>query len=51
MLERSARSDEPVPPEGWSLAEHRDYGETAVWYIESALEASEASETSGATDE
>ena len=51
VLERSARSDEPVPPEGWVLAEHRDYGETAVWYIESALEASEASETSGATDE
>ena len=51
VLERSARSDEPVPPEGWSLAEHREYGETAVWYIESALEASEASETSGATDE
>ena len=51
VLERSARSDEPVPPEGWSLAEHRDYGETAVWYIESALETSEASETSGATDE
>lgn len=51
VLERSARSDEPVPPEGWILAEHRDYGETAVWYIESALEASEASETSGATDE
>ena len=51
VMERSARSDEPVPPEGWSLAEHREYGETAVWYIESALEASEASETSGATDE
>ena len=51
VLERSARSDEPVPPEGWILAEHRDYGETAVWYIESALETSEASETSGATDE
>ena len=51
VLERSARSDEPVPPEGWVLAEHRDYGETAVWYIESALETSEASETSGATDE
>ena len=42
VLERSARSDEPVPPEGWVLAEHRDYGETAVWYIESALETSEA---------
>ena len=51
VLERSARSDEPVPPEGWILAEHRDYGETAVWYIESALGTSEASETSGATDE
>lgn len=46
VLERSARSDEPVPPEGWVIAEHRDYGETAVWYIESALETSEASETS-----
>lgn len=34
MLERSARSDDPTPPAGWEITEHRDYGETAVFYIE-----------------
>ena len=34
VLERSARSDDPTPPAGWSVSEQRDYGETAVFYIE-----------------
>ena len=34
MLERSARSEQPTPPQGWVISEHRDYGETAVYYIE-----------------
>ncbi|MCH9277213.1 16S rRNA (guanine(966)-N(2))-methyltransferase RsmD [Bifidobacterium amazonense] len=34
VLERSARSDEPAVPSGWSITERRDYGETAVLYIE-----------------
>lgn len=34
VLERSARSDDPVPPEGWGVTDRRDYGETAVFYIE-----------------
>lgn len=33
MLERSVRSEEPTAPAGWSITEHRDYGETAVYYI------------------
>ena len=36
VLERSTRSDEPTAPEGWSIADRRDYGETAVYYIETA---------------
>lgn len=36
MLERSARSDAPTPPAGWEITDHRDYGETAVFYIEPA---------------
>ena len=35
VLERSARSDDPTPPDGWHVARRRDYGETAVFYIES----------------
>ena len=35
VLERSARSDDPTPPDGWHVAQRRDYGETAVFYIES----------------
>lgn len=34
MLERSTRSAEPAAPEGWTISDHRDYGETAVYYIE-----------------
>ena len=34
MLERSTRSAEPAAPEGWTISGHRDYGETAVYYIE-----------------
>lgn len=33
VLERSTRSDEPVPPNGWEIVDRRDYGETAVYYI------------------
>lgn len=36
VLERSTRSDEPTAPEGWDITDRRDYGETAVYYIESA---------------
>ena len=35
VLERSTRSDEPTAPEGWDITDRRDYGETAVYYIES----------------
>ncbi|MBW3094475.1 16S rRNA (guanine(966)-N(2))-methyltransferase RsmD [Bifidobacterium sp. 64T4] len=41
MLERSARSDEPTAPEGWEITQSRSYGETAVFYIESAQESTE----------
>ncbi|KFI95751.1 16S rRNA (guanine(966)-N(2))-methyltransferase RsmD [Bifidobacterium stellenboschense] len=34
MLERSARSERPTPPDGWEITDDRDYGETAVYYIE-----------------
>ena len=34
MLERSTRSAEPAAPERWTISDHRDYGETAVYYIE-----------------
>lgn len=33
VLERSVRSEPPEPPQGWSVAERRDYGETTVWYL------------------
>lgn len=36
VLERSARSDEPAAPEGWQITQRRDYGETAVFYLERA---------------
>lgn len=36
MLERSMRSAEPTAPEGWAISNRRDYGETAVYYIEPA---------------
>lgn len=34
VLERSARSERPTPPDGWEITDGRDYGETAVYYIE-----------------
>jgi 16S rRNA (guanine966-N2)-methyltransferase len=34
VLERSTRSDEPTAPAGWEITDRRDYGETAVYYIE-----------------
>ncbi|MBT1173790.1 16S rRNA (guanine(966)-N(2))-methyltransferase RsmD [Bifidobacterium sp. MA2] len=34
VLERSTRSDDPTPPSGWGVTDRRDYGETAVFYIE-----------------
>ncbi|WP_101621815.1 16S rRNA (guanine(966)-N(2))-methyltransferase RsmD [Bifidobacterium parmae] len=34
VLERSARSERPTPPDGWEITDDRDYGETAVYYIE-----------------
>ena len=37
VLERSTRSDDPTPPEGWQVPDRRDYGETAVHYIEAAV--------------
>lgn len=33
MLERSTRSAAPKPPRGWEIADRRDYGETAVYYL------------------
>lgn len=44
VLERSARSADPKPPAGWEISERRDYGETAVFYIE-AVRDEPASET------
>ena len=38
MLERSIRSDDPTAPEGWEITESRNYGETAVFYIEPIAE-------------
>lgn len=34
VFERSTRSDPLTLPEGWHTADQRDYGETAVYYIE-----------------
>ena len=42
MLERSTRSAEPTAPEGWAISNRRDYGETAVYYIEPAESADPA---------
>ena len=42
VLERSTRSDEPTAPEGWDITDRRDYGETAVYYIEPAESAEPA---------
>ena len=42
MLERSTRSAEPTAPEGWDITDRRDYGETAVYYIEPAESADPA---------
>ncbi|NEG90310.1 16S rRNA (guanine(966)-N(2))-methyltransferase RsmD [Bifidobacterium aerophilum] len=39
VLERSARSDEPTMPAGWEIGERRDYGETAVFYLEAVVPA------------
>ena len=36
VLERSTRSDSPTPPTGWQVTQRRNYGETAVFYIEPA---------------
>lgn len=36
MLERSTRSDDPTAPDGWEITDRRNYGETAVFYIEPA---------------
>lgn len=36
VLERSVRSDNPAPPTGWQVIQRRNYGETAVFYIERA---------------
>lgn len=34
VVERSTRSPEPTWPEGWQLSARKDYGETAVYYVE-----------------
>ncbi len=34
VLERSTRSEEPSAPAEWTITDRRDYGETAVYYIE-----------------
>ncbi len=34
MLERSTRSEAPTAPNNWEITDRRDYGETAVYYIE-----------------
>nr|WP_273400613.1 RsmD family RNA methyltransferase [Bifidobacterium indicum] len=36
VLERSGRSALPAPPSGWAVSTSRSYGETVVYYIESA---------------
>lgn len=35
VLERSTRTAPPAPPEGWVMADRRDYGETAVYTFRS----------------
>lgn len=34
ILERSTRSEAPTAPNNWEITDRRDYGETAVYYIE-----------------
>lgn len=34
VLERSTRSEAPTAPANWEITDRRDYGETAVYYIE-----------------
>lgn len=36
VLERSGRSASPLPPSGWAVSTSKSYGETVVYYIESA---------------
>lgn len=36
VLERSGRSASPLPLSGWAVSTSRSYGETVVYYIESA---------------
>ena len=36
VLERSGRSAGPTAPDGWTVTQRRDYGETAVYYLERA---------------
>lgn len=36
VLERSGRSQQPLPPSGWAVSQAKSYGETMVFYIESA---------------
>ena len=45
VLERSARSIEPVTPAGWEITQSRAYGETAVFYIEAASVDSESTDS------
>ncbi len=35
VLERSTRTAPPAAPEGWVMADRRDYGETAVYTFRS----------------
>ena len=37
VFERSARSDDLTPPQGWSVDDVRTYGETKVWYVASEV--------------
>ena len=36
VLARSGRSAGPTAPDGWTVTQRRDYGETAVYYLERA---------------
>ncbi|MFT8988345.1 MAG: 16S rRNA (guanine(966)-N(2))-methyltransferase RsmD [Bifidobacterium psychraerophilum] len=38
VVERSTRSPEPLVPEGWGLRQVKQYGETAVYYVEGDLD-------------
>ncbi|RBP97951.1 16S rRNA (guanine(966)-N(2))-methyltransferase RsmD [Bifidobacterium aemilianum] len=39
VLERSKRSEPPTLPDGWDIAQRRDYGETTVFYVEAVAAA------------